>query len=59
MRDPKTLPDDERMVMNLIFLKYATAGEMDKLLEPFYWAKARGTRYEPANLLIMQDNAAA
>ena len=25
--DPKTLPDDERMVMNLIFLKYATAAE--------------------------------
>ena len=23
--DPKTLPDDERMVLNLIFLKYATA----------------------------------
>ena len=24
--DPKTLPDDERMVLNLIFLKYTTAG---------------------------------
>ena len=33
--DPKTLPDDERMILNLIFLKYATAAEMDKLITPF------------------------
>ena len=33
--DPKTLPDDERMILNLIFLKYATAAEMDKLIKPF------------------------
>src|SRR5689334_953459 len=33
--DPKTLPDDERMIMNLIFLKYTLASEMDKLLKPF------------------------
>ena len=30
--DTKTLPDDEQMVLNLIFLKYATAADMDKLL---------------------------
>ena len=33
--DPKTLPEDERMVLNLIFLKYATATELDKLIKPF------------------------
>jgi general secretion pathway protein D len=34
--DQKTLPDDDRMILNLIFLKYTTAAEMDKLLSPFY-----------------------
>jgi general secretion pathway protein D len=55
--DSKTLPDDERMVMNMIFLKYATAAEIDKLLEPFMGEGAKATIYEPANLLIVQDNS--
>lgn len=55
--DPKTLPDDERMVMNMVFLKYATAGEIDKLLAPFMGEGAKSTVYEPANLLIIQDNS--
>ncbi len=55
--DPKTLPDDERMVMNMIFLKFATAAEIQKLLEPFMGEGARVTTYEPANLLIIQDNS--
>ncbi len=55
--DPKTLPDDERMVMNMIFLKFATAAEIQKLLEPFMGEGARVTTYEPANLLIVQDNS--
>ena len=55
--DPKTLPDDERMVMNMIFLKYAMASEMQKLLLPFMGEGATVTAYEPANLLIVQDNS--
>jgi general secretion pathway protein D len=55
--DPKTLPDDERMLMNLIFLKYATAVDMDKLLKPFYGEGASSSVYEPGNLLILQDNS--
>jgi general secretion pathway protein D len=55
--DPKTLPDDERMVMNLIFLKYATAPEMQKLLQPFMGEGATVSLYEPANLLIVEDNS--
>jgi general secretion pathway protein D len=55
--DPKTLPDDERMMLNLIFLKYATAGEMDALLAPFLGEGASHKAYEPANLLIIQDNS--
>jgi general secretion pathway protein D len=55
--DPKTLPDDERMVLNLVFLKYTTAADMDKLLKPFYGEGATSSTYEPANLLIIEDNS--
>jgi general secretion pathway protein D len=55
--DPKTLPDDERMILNLVFLKYATATELDKLIAPFLGEGAGHTPYEPANLLIIQDNS--
>ena len=55
--DPKTLPDDERMVMNLIFLKYATATEIQNLVKPFLGEGAYVTVYEPANLLLIEDNA--
>src|SRR5450755_3045124 len=55
--DPKTLPDDERMVMNLIFLKYATASEIDKLVKPFLGEGAYVSVYDPANLLLIEDNA--
>jgi general secretion pathway protein D len=55
--DPKTLPDDERMIMNLIFLKYSTAKEMDTLISPFLGEGATHTAYDPANLWIIQDNS--
>lgn len=55
--DPRTLPDDERMVLNLIFLKYTMAEEMDKLLDPFLGEGARHSVYAPANLLIIEDNS--
>ena len=55
--DPKTLPDDERMVLNMIFLKYATAEEIDKLIKPFMGEGGTSQPYAPANLLILQDNS--
>jgi general secretion pathway protein D len=55
--DPKTLPDDERMVMNLMFLKYATAVEIQNLVKPFLGEGAYISVYEPANLLLIEDNA--
>src|ERR1035441_9656446 len=55
--DPKTLPDDERMVMNLIFLKYATASEIQNLVKPFLGEGAYASVYDPANLLLIEDNA--
>jgi general secretion pathway protein D len=55
--DPKTLPEDERMVMNLMFLKYATAVEIQNLVKPFLGEGAYISVYEPANLLLIEDNA--
>uniref|UniRef100_Q01NT3 Type II and III secretion system protein n=1 Tax=Solibacter usitatus (strain Ellin6076) TaxID=234267 RepID=Q01NT3_SOLUE len=55
--DPKTLPDDERMIMNLIFLKYATASEIANLIKPFLGEGAYASTYEAANLLILEDNS--
>src|SRR5471030_1663735 len=55
--DPKTLPDDERMILNLVFLKYATAAEIAKLMTPFLGEGGTVIPYEPGNLLMVQDNA--
>ncbi len=55
--DGKTLPDDERMLLNLIFLKYASATEIAALIKPWMGEGATLSVYDPANLLIMQDNA--
>lgn len=53
----KEFPDDERMVLNLVFLKYATAAEIFKLIQPFLGEGATAATYDPANLLILQDNS--
>jgi general secretion pathway protein D len=55
--DDKNLPDDDRMVMNLVFLKYVTVSEVQKLLDQFMGEGAKSIAYEPANLLIILDNA--
>jgi len=52
----KDFPEDERMALNLIFLKYATAGEILKLIQPFLGEGAAVGTYDPANLLIVQDS---
>ena len=51
------LPDDERLILNLVFLKYVTSAEMAKLLEPFNGEGAKMLPYDPANLLILEDNS--
>jgi general secretion pathway protein D len=55
--DAKTFPDDERIMLNLVFLKYSTVGELSKLLLPFLGEGAQMTAYEPANLLLLLDNS--
>jgi len=53
----KDLPDDEQTVLNLVFLKYATAPELSKLLEPFLGESGKLMTYDPANLLLILDNS--
>ncbi|MGA2325292.1 MAG: type II secretion system secretin GspD [Bryobacteraceae bacterium] len=55
--DAKTFPDDERIMLNLVFLKYSTVGDLSKLLLPFLGEGAQMTAYEPANLLLLLDNS--
>jgi general secretion pathway protein D len=47
---------DERMVLNMVFLKYATSEEMAKVLQPFLGEGAEMTSYPAANLLLILDN---
>ena len=55
--DPSKFQDDEHLVLNLVFLRYMTAAEMQKILTPFAGESAQIVPYEPANLLIILDNS--
>jgi len=53
----KDFPEDERTLLNLIFLKYMTAPEMENIIKPFLGESATMVSYLPANLLMIEDNA--
>jgi general secretion pathway protein D len=55
--DPTKLPDDERLVLNLIFLRYASSSEMVKILQPFVGDGGQLNSYDPGNLLVILDNS--
>ncbi len=50
------IPDDERVSLNLVFLKYATVSELSTLLVKFLGEGATMISYDPANLLLILDN---
>jgi general secretion pathway protein D len=50
------IPEDERMSLNLVFLRYTQAADMAKLLDPFRGEGSQVVAYDPANLLIILDN---
>ncbi|HBY58439.1 MAG TPA: hypothetical protein DEH78_01370, partial [Solibacterales bacterium] len=50
------IPEDDRAMLNLVFLKYATVEELAKLLEPFIGASGKTWAYPPANLLLVLDS---
>ena len=51
----KDIPDDERPMMNLIFLKYANVDELSKLATEFLGADGKVWTYPAANLLLVMD----
>lgn len=48
-------PEDDRTMLNLIFLKYATVDELAKLLTEFLGEHGKMWSYPAANLLLIQD----
>ncbi len=54
--DPKQIPEDDQLMLNLVFLKYASVQEVAKLLEPFIGEGAATWAYPPANLLLVLDS---
>lgn len=54
--DAKDIPEDDQIMLNLIFLKYVTVEELSKLLEPFIGEGAQTWAYTPANLLLILDS---
>jgi general secretion pathway protein D len=54
--DPASIPEDDRTMLNLVFLKYVTADELAKVLDPFQGENAKIYVYAPSNLLLMLDS---
>lgn len=52
----KDIPEDDRTMLNLVFLKYVTADELMKVLTPFMGENAQIFSYQPANLLLILDS---
>ncbi|MBI4892387.1 MAG: type II secretion system secretin GspD [Acidobacteria bacterium] len=55
-QDPKLIPDDDRAMLNLIFLKYANVEELAKLMGEFLGPSGKAWSYPPANLLLVLDS---
>ena len=47
---------DDQIMLNLVFLKYVTSGELVKVLQPFIGENASIYEYAPANLLLILDS---
>ena len=52
----KDIPEDERPMLNLIFLKYSSVEDISKLLEPFLGKDGKVWSYPNANLLLVLDS---
>jgi general secretion pathway protein D len=56
LSDSKDIPDDDRTMLNLIFLKYVTVDEVSKILTEFTDDRTLVRSYAPANLLFIMDS---
>jgi len=54
--DAKDIPEDDRPILNLVFLKYANVEELSKLIGEFLGPQGRAWAYPPANLLLVLDS---
>ena len=54
--DARSIPDDDRAMLNLIFLKYANVDELSKLIGEFLGPEGKAWSYPPANLLLLLDS---
>jgi len=54
--DSASIPDDDQVMLNLLFLKYVTSAELMKVLQPFIGENASIYEYAPANLLLILDS---
>lgn len=54
--EAKSIPEDDQTMFDLIFLKYVTADELSKVLQPFIGEGATIGTYAPANLLLVLDS---
>lgn len=54
--DAKDIPEDDRPILNLVFLKYANVEELARLLDNFLGPQGKGWAYPPANLLLVLDS---
>jgi general secretion pathway protein D len=52
----KDMPEDDQIMLNLIFLKYVTVDELGKILTEFTGENAKILSYAPANLLFIMDS---
>ena len=53
----RDLPEDERLILNVIRLQYSPAVDLAKVLEPFLGEGAKYSVIEPLNMLILLDNS--
>ncbi len=53
----KTLPKDDRMVMQIIALRFVFAADMAKMLTPFFSDGGTVAVHEAGNVLILVDNS--
>jgi len=52
-----TLPADDRMVMNVIALRYVAAGDMSKILSSYLSEAGHIVTHEPGNILLITDTS--
>jgi len=55
--DAKNITEDDKAILNLVFLKYANVEELAKLIGEFLGPEGKAWSYPPANLLLVLDSS--